>query len=466
VFLTVLALSRVRYPLTFYTLPILSCVAALGWWVRADVGPRGLYWAVVTGWGGAAGLLAERSHDRTSVFFLLLFLALPLLMWMCWTARARNRARLGVVLVLGGAVTVLVDRLAPFAREPAADPGLTGLLLALIGAGIGGVVLGLVSLDVLRGGPRIFSRGSLAAALALVSALDLVAYSGYLRPLAEGPRPQNGPLARAVQAGTLSPTRVVTAIAPSATLLEQPIRYRDLMEKVPAAFSPLLTAPDSPPPGSDPAATIDALIHSERASTFLMTRGYYDLVRSGASGATLAEVFAIDRPLIQFRRDWVWLGRDEARRALGDPVSTAGSRAFVRSSVILEKRPAGTDEASVKLRRGGDAGPWRWDVRRYDYNSLELEVDAPARGVLYWADGYDPHWRAWGDETEVPVHRANLAFKAIFVPPGRHAVRFEYRPTAIVVTGLLFVAMGWAGVVLGVWALASPPRLPRFAGRG
>ena len=51
------------------------------------------------------------------------------------------------------------------------------------------------------------------------------------------------------------------------------------------------------------------------------------------------------------------------------------------------------------------------------------------------------------------------------MPWGRHAVRFEYRPTAIVVTGLLFVAMGFAGAILGVWALASAPRLPRFGGR-
>jgi hypothetical protein len=467
VLVAVVTLSRVQYPLTFYTLPVLACVAAVGWWLRADVGPRGLYWAVLTGWGGAAGLLAARGHDRTSVFFLLLFLALPLLTWCCWTARARSRARLGTGLALVGVVTVLVYRVAPFVREPATDPGLTiGLFLALVGAGAGGVVLVLVARDVVRDGPRILSRGSLAAALALVSALDLVAYSGYLRPLVEGSRPERGPLALAVQARTLPPTtRAVTVLAPASSQLEQPIRYRDVMEKVPAAFSPLLTAPDSPPPGSDPATTIDALAHGERASTFLMTRGYYDLVRSGVSGAILAEVFAIGRPLVQLRHDWVWLDRDAGRRLLADPVGTAESLAFIRSSVILERPRATPDEGSAKPQGKGAVGPGRVDVGRYDYNSLDLEVDALVRGVLYWADGFDPYWRAWVDGKEVTVHRANLAFKAVFVPPGRHAVRFEYRPTPIVVTGLLFVAMGFAGVTLGVWALASPPRLPRFGRR-
>jgi uncharacterized membrane protein YfhO len=102
-------------------------------------------------------------------------------------------------------------------------------------------------------------------------------------------------------------------------------------------------------------------------------------------------------------------------------------------------------------------------VNHYDYNSLALTVEAPHAGVLYWADGYDPHWRAWVDGMEVPVHRANLAFKAIFIPDGQHAVRFAYRPTALIVSSLIFVSMGFAGAAVAVWALATPARLLRLA---
>lgn len=459
VFLTVVTLSRVKYPLTFYTLPVLCATAVLGWWLRADVGRRGLYWAVLAGWAAATGLLAARGHDRTSVFFLLLFLALPLSCWTCWIARPRRLARFGMGLALGGTVSMLVYRVGPFVLAPTAELGLTiGLVLALIGSGADIVLLGLVARDVLREGPRFLSRGGLAGALALVSALDLVAYSGYVRPLVEGPRPGVRALQPAVQMLAPQSTREVIAPASSTWALDQPIRYRDLMEKAPAAFSPLLSAPDFPPAGADPAATIDALVHGERASTFLMTRGYYDLVRSGAGGATLAEVFAIGRPLLQFRGDWVWLGRTEARRSLGDPVRPTMTPAFLRSSVILEKSRRADGEASPRPAGAEGPGAWRSDVRRYDYNSLDLEVETPGRGVLYWADGFDPHWRAWVDGGEVPVHRANLAFKAVFVPAGRHAVRFEYRPTLLVVTSLLFVALGFAGAAAAVWALATPAR--------
>jgi hypothetical protein len=465
IFALVVTLSRVRYPLTFYTLPALACVAAVGWWLRTDAGIRGLYWAILAGWGGAAGVLAARAGDRTSVFFLLLFLALPLLTWSCWTARTRKWGRLGIWLALVGAVGVVVYRLAPFVRAPGADPGLTtGLVLALVGAVVGGVVLVLAAGDVLRDGSRRLSRGSLAAALALASALDLVAYSGYLKPLVEGPRPERGPFAATASATTLPPTRAVTALAPSSSRLEQPIRYREVMERVPTAFSPLLSAPDSPP-GSDPAAAIEALLYGERASTFLMTRGYDDLVRAGASGAVLAEIFAIGRPLVQLRHHWVWLDRGTARRVLADPAGIVQRQAALRSSVILERPRAAGDDDTREHRDTGAAPSGRLDIGHWDYNTLALDVETPADAVLYWADGFDPYWRAWVDGKEVAVHRANLAFKAAFVPAGRHAVRFEYRPTPIVVTGLLFVAMGFAGAALGVWALASPPRPPRFGGR-
>jgi hypothetical protein len=463
VVLMVVTLGRVRYPLTFYTLPILGCTGVLGWWLRSDLGHRGLYWSVLVGWSTAVSLLAARGHDRTSVFFLCVFLALPLLAWGCWNARGRNLARLGVGLALGAAIILVIHRLVLLAHGGFAVLGLTaGFSVSLVGAAGAAIVLAIVGRDLLRDGPPALSRGSLAMLLALISALDLAAYSGYLMPLVRGPRP-DGVLLTTAPSGTFPPTRAVTAITPPSAEFEEAIRYLELSQRTPAAFSPFFTAPDAPPDRSDPAATINALIHGQRASTFLMTRGYYDLVRSGASGAALAEIFAIDRPLIQFRRDWVWLGRAEARRALADAVSTTASRSLVRTSVILEKPPAGVDEEWGKPPRGGDAGPWRSDVRRYDYNSLELEVEAPVRGVLYWADGFDPSWRAWVDGKEVPVHRANLAFKAVFVPAGRHAVRFEYRPTPIVVTGLLFVALGFVGALAAIWALVTPPRLPRLA---
>jgi len=467
VFVTTLQLTRLQFPLTFYTLPVLASLGGLGWWLRADLGQRHLYWSSLAGWGVAVALLCARAFDWTSLGFLCVFLAAPLLAWVCWITRSARLGKLGMALALGGTLGVIAHRLALLAHGGAAELGLTiALALALSGTVVSALVLARAGWDALRPKPRTFSRAQLAAALTIVTALDLAAYSAYLKPLAEGERPdRHVPVATRPQPRTLAPTRTVSPVTAPPSIYPQPVRYLELMERRPTAFSPLL-APLNPPlaPEADAAAQIESLRHAERASTFLMTRSYYDLVVSGAPSGALAEIFAIGRPLIQFRESWTWLTARAARGLFDDAARASELADLVRRDVILEKPPdASRLPAATTSGHGGSGGPWRWTAERYDFNSLDLIVDAPRTGVLYWADGYDPHWKASVDGTEVPVHRANLAFKAIFVPEGRHAVRFEYRPTALVVSSLLFVAMGFLGVGMAAWALATP-RVACFGG--
>jgi hypothetical protein len=57
---------------------------------------------------------------------------------------------------------------------------------------------------------------------------------------------------------------------------------------------------------------------------------------------------------------------------------------------------------------------------------IEAELSAPGYVVL--VDAYDPGWNATVDGDPVPVLRANLAFRAVHAPAGRHVVQFSYRP--------------------------------------
>jgi hypothetical protein len=363
-----------------------------------------------------------------------------------------------------------------------------GLVLALAGSVLCAGLLAVVAWDVLRGPPRMLSREALLAWLGLVLTTDLLAYAGYLKPLAEGERPDRFVAIATVPTPQPVPApRSVTPATPPSAAYEQTIRYLDLMERKPfafsplftwgttqaqtqvnlqerpVAFSPLFTPVDSTPPDAEAAAQIETLLQAERANTFLMTRGYYDVVVSGARGDALVEIFAIGRPPIQFRSEWMWLSRTEARALLGEPARATDLPDLLRHTVILEKPQGGTEQPAPATGSERNTMGWRWTVNDYDYNSLALTVEAPGGGVLYWADGYDPYWRAWVDGVEVAVHRANLAFKAIFLPEGRNTVRFEYRPTPIVVSGLLFVIMGFVGAAVAVWALVTPARRPRLS---
>lgn len=93
------------------------------------------------------------------------------------------------------------------------------------------------------------------------------------------------------------------------------------------------------------------------------------------------------------------------------------------------------------------------DVR----GSVELNSYGPIRAVftaeldnkafLYLSDTYYPGWRAYVDGKETKIYRANLAFRAIKVPGGRHTVVFKYVPMSFYI-GL---ALTLLGIALCVW---------------
>lgn len=92
-------------------------------------------------------------------------------------------------------------------------------------------------------------------------------------------------------------------------------------------------------------------------------------------------------------------------------------------------------------------------VKRYDYNSLRLTVNAPTAGYVYVADGFARGWRARVDGRPSPVLRANMAFKAVGVGAGNHEIRLEYRPMAFQFALWAYasaVALG-SGALVIVW---------------
>jgi len=86
---------------------------------------------------------------------------------------------------------------------------------------------------------------------------------------------------------------------------------------------------------------------------------------------------------------------------------------------------------------------------------LRVETEASGDGWLVVVEGYDTGWQATVDGRTEPVRRANVAFRAVRVPPGRHTVELVYRP-ASVRTGawLTFLALA-LGVAAAVRALRA-----------
>jgi hypothetical protein len=88
----------------------------------------------------------------------------------------------------------------------------------------------------------------------------------------------------------------------------------------------------------------------------------------------------------------------------------------------------------------GSPGSVRISEERAD--RIVLEADLREAGYVVLADAFDPGWRATLDGAPAPLLRANLAFRAVSTPGGRHRVEMVYRPRAF-----------WAGAAVSLAAL-------------
>ncbi len=118
------------------------------------------------------------------------------------------------------------------------------------------------------------------------------------------------------------------------------------------------------------------------------------------------------------------------------------------------------EDAALELVSAGDFDP-RGEIvllegqeraGRGPAGRVELEESGPDRvrllaelahdGFVVLTDAFDPGWRVTVDGRPAPLLRANLAFRAVPVPAGRHVLAMVYRPTSVI-AGLL-VSLGAA----------------------
>jgi prepilin-type N-terminal cleavage/methylation domain-containing protein len=84
--------------------------------------------------------------------------------------------------------------------------------------------------------------------------------------------------------------------------------------------------------------------------------------------------------------------------------------------------------------------------------TVVIEASAQNGGTLVLRDSYDPSWTAEVDGRPAEVARANGLYRAVTLPPGRHVIRFSYRPrdlaTGLIISGMtagLLAIVGFSG---------------------
>ncbi|QPC83606.1 YfhO family protein [Phototrophicus methaneseepsis] len=123
-----------------------------------------------------------------------------------------------------------------------------------------------------------------------------------------------------------------------------------------------------------------------------------------------------------------WAGSEEAvayiRQADFDPAQTA---------IIHTEAPPQTEAATTTSTTSDATSAGTATITHYEDTRVEISVTSEDGGYLILSDAYYPGWKATMDNTEMPIYRANVMFRAVEVPAGEHVIVFTFEPTMWIV---------------------------------
>jgi hypothetical protein len=93
----------------------------------------------------------------------------------------------------------------------------------------------------------------------------------------------------------------------------------------------------------------------------------------------------------------------------------------LKTTVLLQDAPPA---------RATPARPGQVQIASYRNTEVVVDADSPDGGWVVLNDVWQPWWFAEVDGRPAEILRANVLFRAVAVPPGRHQVRFTFHPLA------------------------------------
>ncbi len=107
---------------------------------------------------------------------------------------------------------------------------------------------------------------------------------------------------------------------------------------------------------------------------------------------------------------------------------------------FLEEKPSDLPPSTLE-----SEGKVEWISERN--NRISLRVETKGNSLLILGDTYYPGWKAWVNQREEKLFRANYNFRAIVLPPGVHQVEFVYSPLSFRL-GVALTAFGILGCLI------------------
>jgi hypothetical protein len=144
------------------------------------------------------------------------------------------------------------------------------------------------------------------------------------------------------------------------------------------------------------------------------------------------------------------------------------ARMFIASTVAIASDPSdlewqraalfdpGLPDEAVRLDRmpeaAGREGPPEPAFARFIEDggtTVSIEAGVPLPSVLVLRDSFESSWTLDVDGAAAEIARANGRYRAVALRPGRHVIRFDYRPRelriGLIITGMTALGVGFIG---------------------
>ena len=213
-------------------------------------------------------------------------------------------------------------------------------------------------------------------------------------------------------------------------------------------------------PGSGTVNILGMSLIDERTGAFfpvtLSDSGRYRLVHSG--DVKIFENLDVI-PRASFVPHAVFAADDEEALALmRDPSFDP------ESTVVLSADNASSSTASTHVGRHAFAGSQATiEILQYEPERVVVRVDAQDGGWLVLTDAWYPGWQASLDGERVPVERANILFRAVWMPEGEHELEWRFRPATFRFGALLSLSAVSLLLVTGLWIWKKSQRTAKLA---
>jgi len=116
------------------------------------------------------------------------------------------------------------------------------------------------------------------------------------------------------------------------------------------------------------------------------------------------------------------------------------------SNIILEEKPSelfSFPQNRIDLQKVSLDSSVK--ITQYEPQKIEITTKTDKPQMLFLSDNYYPGWKAYVNDKETKIYRANYTFRSVYLPKGNHVVKFIYQPLSFsigsVISLLSFVTL-------------------------